>query len=171
MHLLEQYALACGVKIGLPHVETNFFPLPFSDYIIIHPSSGMPAKNYDYFEDVIGLISPYLKEKGIKIVQIGGAKDTALSNCHHLQGSTTLNQTFFLIKNCMALLGNDSFSTHVASGFNRKIVSLFSNTFKECCGPYWGDPEKQALIQADTQGKKPSFSAKEKDGRSSLAFH
>ena len=71
--------------------------------------------------------------------------------------------SFFLIKNCMALLGNDSFSTHVASGFNKSIVSLFSNTFKECCGPYWGDSEKQVLIQADTRGKKPSFAAREKD--------
>ena len=38
MHLVEQYALSCGVKIDKPAVEVNFFPLPFDKYIIIHPS-------------------------------------------------------------------------------------------------------------------------------------
>ena len=60
MHLVEQYALSCGVKIDKPQVETSFFPLPFDKYIILHASSGMPSKNYDYFEDVIETIYPHL---------------------------------------------------------------------------------------------------------------
>tara|TARA_B100000214_G_C23956034_1_gene622882 strand:+ start:516 stop:1745 length:1230 start_codon:yes stop_codon:yes gene_type:complete len=160
MHLIEQYALSCGVKIDRPTVRSSFFPLPFDDYIIIHPSSGMPAKNYDYFEDVIDTISPYLKENNIKIVQIGGKNDHPLSNCHHLQGKTSLPQTFYLINNCSLLLGNDSFSTHVASGYNKKIVSLYSNTPKECCGPYWGDAKKQKLLESPIKNKR-SFSPTE----------
>ena len=161
MHLVEQYALSCGVKIDAPSVETSYFPLPFSNYIIIHPSSGMSAKNYDYYNDVLELITPSLKKENIKIVQIGDPKDPVLPYCYVVNGRTTLPQTFFLIKNCLLLLGNDSFSTHVAGGFDKKIVSLYSNLFKECCSPYWGTPRKQVLIQADRKGKKPSFSNQE----------
>lgn len=161
MHLVEQYALACGVKIDKPSVEVNFFPLPFESYIVIHPSSGMTAKNYDYFQDVVDLISPYLEKQNIKIVQIGLDKDPKLDKCHNLNGVTSLPQTFFLIKNCKLLLGNDSFSTHVASGFNKNIVSLYSNSLLECCGPYWGEKTKQSLIQATPEGVKPSLSPSE----------
>lgn len=163
MHLVEQYALSCGVKIDKPQVETSFFPLPFDKYIILHASSGMPSKNYDYFEDVIETIYPHLESHAIKIIQIGGKDDIALHNCYHLQGKTTLHQTFYLIKNCLALLGNDSFSTHVASGFNKKIVSLYGNSPKECCGPFWGDDKNQILLQGKLNSIKHSFSPQEKN--------
>ena len=161
MHLVEQYALSCGVKIDSPSVETNFFPLPFDKYIIIHPTSGMEAKNYDYYKDVIELCLPYLEKAGIRIVQIGGKKEEPLPSCHHVQGDTSLNQSFYLIKNCLLLIGNDSFSTHVAGGFDKKLVSLYSVLFQDCCAPYWGNEKNQILIQADRKGLKPSFSAKE----------
>jgi hypothetical protein len=161
MHLVEQYALSCGVKIDKPHVETSFFPLPFEKYIILHASSGMPSKNYDFFEDVVEVILPHLESQNIKIIQIGGSRDMPIGNCHHLQGKTSLHQTFYLIKNCMALLGNDSFSTHVASGFDKKIVSLYGNSPKECCGPYWGKKENQSSIQAKLNSPKHSFSPNE----------
>ena len=161
MHLIEQYSLGCGVKIDKPSVEVSFFPLPFDKYIVIHPSSGMEPKTYDYFNDVINLIYPLLSKNNISIVQIGDKKDTPLPKCHHLNGVTTLSQSFYLIKNCELLIGNDSFSTHVASGFDKKLVSLYSTNFKECCGTYWGSPENQFLIQADLNGNKPSFSDKE----------
>jgi len=161
MHLIEQYALSCGVKIDKPFVEVSFFPLPFDKYIIIHPSSGMEAKTYDHFKDVIGLIYPLLQKNNIHLVQIGDKKDPPLPKCHHLNGISTLSQSFYLIKNCELLIGTDSFSTHVASGFNKKLVSLYSTNFKECCGTYWGSAENQVLIQGERHGNKPSFSDKE----------
>ena len=161
MHLVEQYALSCGVKIAEPFIETNFFPLPFEKYVIIHPSSGMDAKNYDYYKDVIELCLPYFKKNDIHLVQIGTTKDIPLPHCHSVQGVTSLNQAAYLIKNCLLLIGNDSFSTHVAGGFNKKLVSLYSVLYKECCSPYWGDKKNQILLQADREGDKPSFSATE----------
>ena len=58
-------------------------------------------------------------------------------------------------------MGNDSFSTHVGGRFDKKLISLYSVLFKDCCAPYWGDKKNQILIQADRKGLKPSFSAKE----------
>ena len=99
MHLIEQYALSCGVKIDKPVVETSYFPVDCEKYITLHASSGMEAKNYDYFTDVITLISPYLEQKNIKIIQIGDRKDKKLEGCIHYNGTTNLKQSFYLIKN------------------------------------------------------------------------
>ena len=161
MHLLEQYALSCGIKIDKPFIECNYFPLPFTKYIVVHPSSGMEAKNYDYYNDVLGLMLPHLKERGIKIIQIGGRQDERLKDVYYLQGVTNLNQTFYLIKNALLVLGNDSFSAHVAGHFDKKLVTLYSNIYLNCCKPYWGKKDNQRLIQAPLDGARPSFSNKE----------
>ena len=161
MHLLEQYALSCGIKIDKPQIETSFFPIDCDKYITLHASSGMEAKNYDYFKDVIDLIHPHLESNNIKIIQIGDIKDKKLDNCTHYNGTTNLKQTFYLIKNSLLHLGNDSFSSHVASGFNKKIVCLYSVLFKECCGPYWGNEEDHVLLEPSRIKRKPSFSGNE----------
>lgn len=161
MHLLEKYALSSGAKIGVPHIEELFFPTP-SNYIVLHPSSGANSKNYDYYSDVISLIKPHLDERGIRIVQIGVAQDPKYAGCESLNGVTTLRQTAYIIKNAMMVLGNDSFSAHVASGFGVKTVTLYSCSPKEDCYPYWTYGTKDAaLIESDKRGEKPSYSGEE----------
>ena len=161
MHLIEQYALACGVKIDKPHIETGFYPVPVEKYITLHASSGMHAKNYDYYNDVVELLIPYLNKEKIYIIQIGQSEDQKINNCIHYTGTTNLKQVSYLIQNSVLHMGNDSFSAHVASGFNKKIVSLYSVLYKECCGPYWGDTENHVLLEPNTPNRKPSFSDKE----------
>ena len=78
-----------------------------------------------------------------------------------MNGATTIRQTAYIIDKSILHFGNDSFSTHVASGFNKKIVSLYSILYKECCGPYWGNKDDQILIESHRNGMKPSFSNKE----------
>lgn len=161
MHLIEQYALSCGVKIDKPHIETLFFPVSYEKYITLHASSGMESKNYDYFEDVVAMLSPFLKKENIQVIQIGAKEDSKIPGCIHYNGNTSIRQTAYLIKNSMLHFGNDSFSAHVASGFNKKIVCLYSILYKECCGPYWGNPKDHILLESDRGGLKPSFSNKE----------
>ena len=161
MHLIEQYALSCGVKIDKPHIETCFYPIAENKYITLHASSGMQSKNYDYYNDVMEMISPYLNKQGIKVIQIGGKEDRSIKGCEHLHGRTNIKQSAYIISKSLLHFGNDSFSTHVASGFNKKIVCLYSVLFKECCGPYWGDKEKQILLESHRNGLKPSFSDSE----------
>ena len=40
MHLVEQYALACGAKIDKPYIYEKFAPLPFNNYITFSPFSS-----------------------------------------------------------------------------------------------------------------------------------
>lgn len=161
MHLIEQYALGCGVKIDKPSIEECFYPIPFNKYITLHASSGMAAKNYDYYSDVMRLLKPYLDKEGIEVIQIGAKSDNAVSYCHNYNGETTLKQTFYIIKNSLLHFGNDSFSTHVAAGYDIPLLSLYSVLYKECCGPYFGDKSKQITLEPKRKNGKCSFSDKE----------
>ena len=161
MHLVEQYALSCGVKIDKPFIETSYFPIVPEKYITLHANSRIQSKTYDYYNDVTDLLSPYLEEQGIKIIQIGSRGEQEIGRCLHHQGQTTIKQAAYIIQNSMLHLGTDSFSTHVASGLNKKIVSLYSTLYKECCGPYWGDKDNQILFEPSRENNKASFSDNE----------
>lgn len=159
MHILEQYALNCGLKIDKPYIYTQYFPLGVSDYITIQPFSNAWSKGkaYDYWSEVIEYIFPALEEKGIKIVQIGGKEEQPLPKAIWTQGSTTISQAAFLISGSMLHMGADSFGTHIASAFDKKIVSLYSTNWIKNCNPYWTKDEDCVLIQPDRSERKPSF--------------
>jgi len=162
MHLAENYALTAGVKISKPQIETLFYPLPFKNYITIQCSSGMVSKNFDYYNDVIRLIKPYLIENNIEVVQIGLKNDPKMSNVYSLLGKTNIRQVAYVIKNANLHLGNDSFACHFAGHFNIPLVALYGPAVKETCKPYWGDEDKQILLSPDNKKEKPSYSAEER---------
>lgn len=157
MHLLDTYALNCGLKIDKPYIHTMFYPLGEERYITIQPFSNYSGKQYDYWNEVISYIAPKLEENGIKIVQIGKKDDSPIASCIWAQGTTTIAQASFLIKNSMLHLGVDSFGVHVASAFDKKIVALYSTNWAENCKPYWSNPKDCAIIEPDRTERKPSF--------------
>ena len=161
MHLIETYALNCGLKIDKPYIYEKFFPLDIEKFITIHPNSKFSSKCYDYWQDVVDLLLPELEKQGIKILQIGVAEDTPLKGCLHGHGKTSINQTAYILSKSILHLGADSFPAHVASGYNKKIVCLYSNNYAANCRPYWTDEKDCVLIEPDRKGKKPSFSADE----------
>ena len=159
MHLLEKYSLNCGInplKLDPPKIFECYFPTP-EKYIVIHPFSGMPSKNYSFFQDLVDFIRPHLEKNNYKILQIGTAKDPAIFGANHCQGKTTINQAFYIIKNCDLLISNDSFSVHAASAYQKPLIALYGATLAESCGPFWKN-ENQSIIQATTKTKKPVFS-------------
>lgn len=163
-HLIESYSLQTGAKISKPFIIKNFYPTP-DKYITIHNSSGMSGKNYDYFQEVIDQVLPYLKNKNIEILQIGGDEDKPLDGCIHLQGKTSYHQTAFIIQNSLLHIGNDSFPVHIASAADIPIISLYSITLPSIAGPCFNSQEildnKVFCFTPDFNGKKPSFNPKE----------
>jgi hypothetical protein len=160
MHLIEKYSLNCGIspkKLGKPYIYTSYYPIQFDKYIVIHASSGMNAKNYSYYQDVIDFVFEKVNAAGYGIVQIGGQGDPKLGNCLNLQGITNIHQTAFILKNASLLIANDSFSTHMCSSFGIPCVSLYSVIQPEVAGPYWNNG-KQFTIMAPLNGKKPKYS-------------
>lgn len=161
MHLIERYATACGVKIGKPYIYETFFPLPIEKYITFQPFSKYSSKNYDYWQEVINYINPYLSKENIKIVQIGKNEDIRFNDTVHICGLTTISQSASVIRNGLLHLGADSFASHIASGMGKKIVAIYSNNNINNVKPYWTKDEDMILFSANQKNRKPSYSAEE----------
>jgi len=161
MNLIQRYALSTGLKIEKPFIYEKYFPLPFDRYITFHPFSK-PAKNYDYWQDVLDDISPILESRGIKIVQVGAKDDQKYERCVRLCGLTSVNQVAYLVKNSLLHLSTDTFSAHIAGSYDKKLVALYSNSYASNCKPYWGSEKNQILIEPPRKpGEKPSFALEE----------
>ena len=160
MHILERYALSCGVKIDKPQIYTKFYPNNFGKYITLQASSGMESKNYDFYQEVVEILSPHLKQLGIEVLQIGSAKDKRLNNVPCVFDAS-IPQMAYLIQNSVLHLGNDSCGIHFASGFDKKIVFLNSICYEQNIKPYWSDKSKYRIIEPERKGK-PSFNPNEK---------
>jgi len=160
MHLIESYATSCGLKIGKPFIMDTYFPLSFDKYISFQPFSKYPAKDYDYWQEVINLITPHLQENNIQIVQIGGEKEKVLDGVYSVVGQTNIRQAAYIIKNAIMHVGTDSFAAHIASGFDKKIVALYSNNNINNVKPYWTKENDMVLLEPERTSK-PSYSAQE----------
>ena len=156
-HLIETYATASGFKIDKPSIYENFFPLPFEKYILFHAGSGQPAKNYDYFSEVISMIGKILQDNQYQLLQIGGKDDPQISNTIDLRGKTNFHHTAYLIRRASLLIGNDSCNMHIASGMNTPLIGLYGSTCPKNHGPYFGDKSKQIILESNRKGNKPSF--------------
>lgn len=164
MHIVEQYALSCGAKIGKPFMVSHPYPTKTNKYITIHNGKKFETRNYDYWEDVVSMLRPILKPAGYSIVQIGGEEDPQISGVDECYcGKINFKQTAGIIKNAELHVGIDSFPVHAASCFGTKIVALYSNMYVSHSKPYWSKDSDVRLIQADLRGKKPSYSAHEPD--------
>lgn len=160
-HLIETYALNCGLKIDKPYIYQRFFPLNAEKFITIHPNSKYQSKCYDYWQETVDAILPELSKNNISIVQIGTKEDQPIRGCLHTQGQTSINQASYIIGKGLLHLGADSFATHVASALGKKIVALYSNNFAKVVRPYWTKDSDGALFEPDRSIKKPGFSEEE----------
>lgn len=161
MHLVETYALNCGVKIDKPFIYEKYCPLPFDKFVSFQPCSKYEAKSYDLWQEVINQIVPILQANDIHIVQIGGKDEKPIENCYHLQGKTTINQAAYIIKRGMLHFGADSFGVHVASHYDKPIVALYSNSRPENAGPYFSSSTNVKILEINKDNRKPSYSAQE----------
>jgi len=159
MHILEQYALNSGAKIKNPFVYEQFFPLTVEKYLTFHPTSK-PSKTYDYWQEVINIILPILEKNNIKIIQLGQTNEKVYQNILNTTGMTSFNQTAYIIRNGLLHFGADSFPTHVASHYGKKIVALYANNYISCVKPYFGNSENHILLEPERTGK-PNFSLEE----------
>jgi hypothetical protein len=160
MHLIESYATSCGLKIDKPSIYEKFFPFSPEKYVIFS-SSMIPAKQYDYWLDVINIIMPKLSDSGISILQLGEKGERGVPLCVSANGLTNRCQEAYLIKRSLLYFGVDNFLSQLAGHYDKKIVCIYSNNNLKDVKPYWGSNKNQELIESDRGGKKPSYSASE----------
>tara|TARA_R100000008_G_scaffold67884_1_gene44994 strand:+ start:14357 stop:15541 length:1185 start_codon:yes stop_codon:yes gene_type:complete len=163
MHILESYALQNDLKIDKPFVYENFFPLAVDKFITLDTSSlKTNAMKYDYWQLVVNIISPYLKEQGISIVQLGDKDCTGLEGCYIALGQCSHNQKAYIIKKSLAHLSPNNESCHIASTYNKKSVILFPfNCYPEQFSPYWSDENRVEILQPETVEDRPSYNPNE----------
>jgi hypothetical protein len=149
MHILESYALSSGSKIDKPYIYEKIYPLPFDKYIIL------ANFRYKYYQEVIDIIYPKLKEKGIRIVHLSNSPIN-FNNVYKVYDFDP-NQSAYLIKKSVGCVGESSFFTDLASLYNKKTVCLYSNTYMQNVKPYWHTPSKLKNIESDKGDGKPSF--------------
>ena len=156
MKLLENYALQSGQKIKKIEILEKYYPTDCDKYVLIQPYSK-PAKNFDYWDDVIEIIYPILKKHGISLIQVGSGNEKPLPHCNQLGGKTSLGQTFYLVSKALLILTTDSFCSHLAGHYDIPRVILVSNNYSECVSPYFGNSNKQIILEPNRTKRKPSF--------------
>ena len=165
MHLVENYALGTGLRIGRPFIYDKFVPLPFDgDYVSFQPYSKYDSKNYDFWAEVVQILMPAFNEKKIRILQIGLSDEPKVFGTYDYRGRTSFNQAAYVVRNSILHLGADSFAAHIASGYSKKLVALYSVSYPSQCGPYWSDRREFAAIEPEREkDEKPKYSPQETD--------
>ena len=134
MHLLDRYALSCGVSADKPFIDESYFPLTYDKYIVFQTSGKGNARQYDYWNKVFAFIREYTTD--YKIIHVGVPSDPAVEGCDlDLRGKTTIKHLAYLIKNCSLYLGIDSLSAHFAGYYDKKLVALYSYCYAQNCRP------------------------------------
>lgn len=151
MHLLQTYALSCGLKIDRPYVFENYTTVPYEKFISFN------RNQYPYFMEVVSIIKPALDKLGIGIVQLKASQNT-IDNDVAIFDSLNFGQWAYIIKHSMLHFGEDDFLFDLCGYYDIPRVILFSNTFPENFKPYWGSEEKQRILTSVGPFKKPSLS-------------
>ena len=161
MHLLESFALSTGTKIEKPYIYTTYTPLPLETekYISFQPwgQKEFDARIYPYWGEVLDILRPSLNEKNIPVIQLGVKDEDKVQGTIDMRGKTSINQAAYVIKNATLHLGIDSFGVHVASGFGKKIVALYSNMLPSQSGPYWSDSKDVKIISSLEEEERASY--------------
>ncbi len=161
MKLLELYSLASGLKINDQFLVESFYPVDAERYITFQASSGMVAKNYPFYNEVITLLREFLSKSGIKTVQLGSKEDAPLLDAIHLQGKTNIHQSNYVLKRSLLHIGNDSWLAHRAGALNVPLVSVYGSTTEANHAPFDYDRDKSIFIESHRFGRKATFSSQE----------
>jgi hypothetical protein len=155
MNLTEKMALDCGVKISQPYLDRYFLPVRNDNYIIIDTRCKSAIGEYDYFNDVLDLIKPYLKESNIDIFQIATDKNVKLA-CDKCFITINKKQENYLISKAKLLISNENYSLHIASVFNTKSIGLYSLFNPINTRPVW-NINSQIILESHRDGNLPSY--------------
>jgi hypothetical protein len=78
-HLVETYANHCNVPVGELYIQVLEYQKPIvPEYVVIHTTTGQPAKNYMQYQKIVDRI-------GIPVIQVGAASDPLLKGVTDLR--------------------------------------------------------------------------------------
>ena len=154
MHKLESFALSSCSKIDKPYIYKKFYPITKGRFICISQDSIEKSKAYDYYDDVLFHINPYLEKEGISIIEIGGVKNKKLFHTTQLKG-LDFNQYSYILSKCDFYLGNLNLFSSICGHFKKNIFCPSNNDYEESSSPYW--KTKESFIFYPKSKLKPAF--------------
>lgn len=152
MHIIETYALSCGVKIDEPYVFEHYATIPAEKFISFNKSV------YPFYREIIELIQPVLDKHGIKIVQLRANPQNVDADLA-VPNNLSFGQWAYIIKHSLLHFGEDDFLFDLAGHYDIPRVIMFSNTYPNTTKPYWGSQDKERILFTTGKLKKPSLSA------------
>lgn len=164
MRLLETYSRNCSVEIKhKPEIYEKFFPIPpeLTKYITLQNSSGMPAKNYSYWQEVVDILFPILDKHKIRIVTLGDKDSPFLNKTLNLCGQTSIHQSVYILNRALLHMGNDSILGHISCANDINTVLLYGSTTIDNHSPYHYNPNKSIFIESHRNGNKATFAREE----------
>lgn len=159
MLLAQTYANNISIDLDgseKPNLPTQYFPTP-EKYITIQNSSGMPAKDYNLWQEVIDLIHPYFKKENIEIVQIGQGEIQPLNKTINFVNKTNFAQSVYVLNHSLLHAGNDSWAAHASTS---PVVILYGSTSISAHSPFYSN-SRSKFIESHRFGNRPSFQATE----------
>lgn len=158
MHKLESFALSCGSKITKPFIESTFFPITEKKFICFSTNADMQSKDYDFFDDVVFHIKPYLEKNGISIIEVG---QSSKKNLYYSKSYKHLNrmQTNYVISKSLAYCGNFNFYSHIANYYNKPVITVSNQDYVDILKPYH-TTDQFHVFTPDIEDK-PSFAVEE----------
>ena len=145
MQLTTAYSSSCGLKIQEPYIYDVFFPFVEENFITIDTDKN----NYNYWNDVILLIHPYLKEKNISIFQLGHPDSHNISFVNRTNGSLGSSQQAYLLKRSKLHITSNNFTAQFFASLDKPLICLTEN--KDRALPFsWGNPDFHDFIYPDS---------------------
>ncbi len=161
MKLLESYSNSCSIDIKhRPRITEKYFPLISDKYITIQTKSGMPAKDFSNFQEVINILRPILDKENIKIIHLG-QDSTPLNGVINLNNQTSIHQALYVLKRGLLHFGVDSWLAHAAAAEEIPLVSLYGSTTIQNHAPYHFNPDKCIFLESHRNGQKATFAREE----------
>ena len=155
MNIAEKYALECGLKLAKPYVDLAYLPICEDNVIVIDTRCKYNDGTYDYFSDIVSLISPFLKENNIEIFQIANDEDTKLA-AKRCFIKINKKQEAYIISKSKLLIANQNYSLYVASALGVPSIGLYSIFDSNTVSPIW-NRHLQTNIDSDRAGNSPTY--------------
>jgi hypothetical protein len=158
MHKLESFALSCGSKISKPFIESTFYPVLEKKYICMSTESDMQSKDYDFFDDVVFHIKPYLDKHEISVLDVGQSKKKSL---YYSKSYKHLNrmQTNYVLSKSLLYCGNFNFHSHISNYYQKPVITVSNVDYIDVIKPYNCSDSFQVFTPASE--RKPSFASEE----------
>ncbi len=116
MNLLKSFSATTCITPEKGYIYDRFFPLPFSDYIVLNTQNEDQNSNYVFWNRTIQLITPFLEEKNIKIIQF--IEDKKFQFDHIVVDKTvSISEKSYLLKRAKFFCGSSKLYSLICSEY------------------------------------------------------